>query len=159
MVSRMGLLESLLQDRSESELEQIRLDIQQEINALALDLRRVHEILAKKRSARESHSPVSTLRDRILLVLDASDRPLAPKEIKRSLAEQTGPAHRMPVKDTRLYNILSRMARNGELLREGGLYGRPAPGRINMNALQELTENGNSEPLSTATPFQETASD
>jgi hypothetical protein len=140
----MDLLDHLLAGQTEAELVALRDQIVKEIQGQHRDLGRTDRAIAAIRSRSPEKlapgPPRSDLRHRVITLLELSNGPLSPKDMRHLLRQQGGPAF----KDTQLYNILSRMARDGELARDSGFYELPSrngtePGAANGSDLEPLT--------------------
>jgi hypothetical protein len=130
----MNSIDDLLARQSESELLAMRDALVSEMQTIPLDIARIDRVLASKRaqSIPSRQSSTSGARPRIETILSQGSMP--PKEISAALAVDGGPE----ISDSTLYNILSRMARSGELNRVRGRYAIPqeptTPDRFRVQA-------------------------
>jgi DNA-binding PadR family transcriptional regulator len=141
----MSLLDDLLAQRPDSELSGMRERLLRDQQMIPLDIAAIDRVLtarhAQSVAARQATTSTSSARPRIEAILAHGH--MAPKEIASALATDG----ESPISDSTLYNILSRMARSGELNRVRGRYALPSQnGRIRLDAFGENTSANGSTP-------------
>jgi hypothetical protein len=154
-VQRMStMVVDLLAARPEDELREMLDKAAAQLRRLEVEVEQLEEALARqvRRSARAGGSARSDTRQRVLETIRDHGGPMSPSQVIAALNAQDAPTP----KSGAIHNMMGRLVREGDLVREGGQYDLPGRNGVPIDEVPFVPdENGTDGSPSTTPPFQE----